>query len=162
MLFVQRLPSVYCQACKLINMFYRLLRLLAILTLLVIFTDCSKETGEKPTDLALKGTWIWVRTDGGLANHIHQTPANTGMSMELKFDAGNRYFIYTNGALISEGSYLLQERNCIHDHTDKTYIDFSNDPGMLVEKLDHQTLELSDNAYDGIGSLYQRKQDASR
>ena len=84
----------------------------------------------------LAGTWQWVRTDGEIGYHLHETPVSTGKNIDLKIGFDNKYYIYTNGYLTSEGTYLLETRKCIHDHTDKSFINFSSptDYDLMVEK----------------------------
>jgi len=126
--------------------------------LLTIITSCSKNDNYTFDNQNLTGTWKWVRTDGGIANHIHETPASTGNNIDLKITSDYKYFIYTNGTLSSQGTYNLEIRNCIHDHTDKNVINFSTstDPDMMIENVDNLNLELSDDVYDGTSSLYVR------
>lgn len=119
--------------------------------------SCSKFKKENAND-SIVGEWEWVKTDGGIANHIHDTPASTGKKVELRL-TDQSYFITTNGALSSQGTYTLVSATCIHDHRNKAVIDFSSasDPDMMVEEMNNNTLILSDEAYDGVGSLYHRK-----
>jgi hypothetical protein len=127
-----------------------------IFALVTTFTSCSKN---KSDNKSLTGTWKWVRTDGGIAFHIHETPANTGKNIDLQFTDDNHYTIYTNGAITSQGTYSLETQNCIHDHSDKKVINFSSPllSDMMIERIDNLSLDLSDNAYDGCGSSYTRQ-----
>lgn len=126
---------------------------------LIVFS-CSKEAKDKSENClskpTLTGTWKWVRSDGGIANNIHETPASTGKNINIALNNDLRYFIYTNGILTSQGTYNFITQNCIHDNTNKKVIDFSspNDRDMMIENMDHQTLNLSDNVFDGVRSLY--------
>jgi hypothetical protein len=134
--------------------------LLYTLTIAAFFvTGCSRQTGQTLDGNGLVGTWQWVRSDGGFGYHIHDTPASTGKNIELKFLDNSRYAIYTNGAITSQGTYTLENKQCIHDHKAKTFINFSSasDADMMIEKMEGGTLELSDEHFDGIGSIYQRK-----
>lgn len=138
-------------------MTFRLLDYVAIIVLTVSITSCSKNAdGAKSSSIV--GSWEWVRTDGGFAYHIHETPVTTGNKIELKMESNHKYFIFTNGILTSQGTYSLETKKCTHDHTDKACINFSVDRDMMIERVNKDSLELSDEAYDGIGSLYQRKQ----
>jgi hypothetical protein len=122
----------------------------------IFILSCSKHRGGCLPDNELVGSWEWVRTDGGIAGHIHKTPASTGNRIKVQFTAGNTYAFYTNGVLTSQGTYSLEVRNCIHDHSNKNVINFSSsqDPDMMIEKLNSSLLELSDDAYDGLTSMY--------
>jgi hypothetical protein len=123
----------------------------------LLFTACKKETDAGPKDII--GNWNWVRTDGGIGFHIHLTPANTGKNIELRLMNGNNYAFYTNGALTSQGSFTTRLQRCIHDGTDKRVIDFSQtaDADMMVERVNEQTLILSDDFFDGMTEEYSRK-----
>lgn len=130
---------------------------------ITLLVSCSKQqiaATEKGGD-SLLGTWQWQRTDGGIGYHIHETPANTGKNVLLKLTAGNEFFIYTNGALTAQGTYGLRMQTCIHDQTNKTFIDFSTGQDMMVEKREGSYLELSDEAMDGVNSVFQRIEEAS-
>ena len=130
---------------------------LVTLLLTLSITGCSKQVEKSTVEESLVGTWQWVRTDGGFAFHIHETPVSTGKNVDLKVSPDGKYSIYTNGALTSNGTYTLETRQCIHDHTDKTFINFSSGSGFMVEKIDNQHLDVSDEAHDGVGSSYKRK-----
>lgn len=127
-----------------------------ILTALIALrtTSCTKEEVEAPAG-NLAGVWEWVRSDGGIGNNIHYTPATTGKQVTLKLTA-DQYFFYSQGVLTSQGTYTLVTGTCIHDGKQKTLINFSGCPDQMIHLLDASTLELSDEAHDGIGSQYKR------
>lgn len=126
------------------------------LTLLITLTvvSCTKEETEAPA-ADLTGVWEWVRSDGGIGNNIHYTPATSGKQMTLKLTA-DQYFFYSQGALTSQGTYTLVTRTCIHDGKQKTLIDFSGCPDLMVHLVDANNLHLNDEAHDGIASQYKR------
>lgn len=133
---------------------------------LVIIAACTKYTdvpskNEATSDTTLVGNWQWVRTDGGIANNIHDTPAATGKQMELQLSGDGVYAVFTNGTMTSQGTYNLEKRTCIHDRTNKTYIVFSADPGLMVEEINKTNLLLSDEYEDGVDRLYKRLQTGS-
>ena len=129
----------------------------AMLSVITFVTGCSKKIDRSSAEQNLIGTWSWISTNGGIANNIHQTPTNTGKNIELTFEVGGKYSIYTNDSLTSNGTYVLETRKCIHDHTDKIFINFSSDKDLMVENIDKENLELSDEAFDGVKSNYKRK-----
>ncbi|MEP7372685.1 MAG: hypothetical protein ABI675_04800 [Chitinophagaceae bacterium] len=139
----------------------RLFRFATIIMVVGLVSACSKDANKRAKEDGLSGTWEWVRTDGGIAFNIHDTPMSTGKNIDLKITLDGKYFLYTNGSLTSEGTYLLETRKCIHDKVDKPVIKFSSLSDFMVEKLDQNSLELSDEAYDGTGSLYKRKKSSS-
>lgn len=125
--------------------------------MIVLFAGCAKEADKFTSKKSLVGTWEWEGTSGGTAFHIHATPASTGKNVDLKITSGGEYFVYTNGALTSKGTYILETQKCIHDNTNKTWINFSSDYDFMVERLDENTLQVSDEGHDGMGSGYKRK-----
>jgi hypothetical protein len=133
-------------------------KMYCIILFLTIFMSCSKQSGNTSENQNLTGTWKWIKTDGGIANQIHETPASTGNNIDLKLTENYQYYIYTNGSLSFQGSYTLVSKNCIHDHTNKNVINFSSPTvqDMVIEKVDNLTLELSDEAFDGMISKYSK------
>ena len=123
--------------------------------LVLVFFSCSDNNDS--SDKNLIGTWSWVRTDGGFAFHIHDTPTTTGKNIDLKFTSDGNYFYYTNGILSSQGTYQFSTQKSIVDGTYKKSILFSAGGEMIITKLDNTNLELDDNNYDGIGSSYIKK-----
>lgn len=132
--------------------------LLPACLLILALSDCSKYTpsSQKPGELA--GTWNWVKTDGGFGFHIHDTPASTGKTIQWKFTSDGRYSIYQNGSLVSQGNYTLKSAKSIRDHSEKKVIHFegANEPDWMILELTHQQLEITDNNYDGVSSIYSR------
>ena len=125
-----------------------------------VLLSCSKRSDLSTiqnSGTTLEGTWKWARTDGGIGNHIHETPASTGKNIDLVL-TNDHYSIYTNGSLTSQGVYTLESRNCIHDNTTKPVINFSSpeDADMMIETLNGLVMELSNDVYDGTKSIYSK------
>lgn len=131
---------------------------LATIIVIGFTTACSKQVEQSAVEKELAGTWQWVSTDGGLAGHIHETPASTGKNVSLKITTDGKYSIITNGVSTSEGTYVLEKGKCIHDHTNKTVINFSSSAinDLMIEKVDSTKLKLTDENYDGTETLYER------
>jgi hypothetical protein len=124
----------------------------------MLASSCQTNSDEVNNSNGLSGTWQWTRTDGGMANHIHHTPASTGESVELTLTEDGKFFKYTSGKLSSKGQYTLEQQECIHTSENKTLIQFLNSPdqSLMVERMDSQTLELSDEAFDGLFMQFRR------
>ena len=132
--------------------------LLALILMAIFATGCTKQI---ETTHALSGTWEWKSTDGGLGFHLHQTPATTGTTQQLELKSNLQYVRYTNNAVTEEGTYSFTEQACIHDGQKKNIIHFSGSPQTyMVEKIAQQQLVLSDEHYDGVEILYERKNEA--
>lgn len=127
--------------------------------LMVSFLSSCTKQHENKNELA--GTWQWERTDGGIANNLHQTPASTGKTIQLRLNADFTYSVHTNGSLTSKGTYILEEKKCIHDSKTKAFINFSSlsDMDLMVESLHNRQLLLSDEALDGVISQYVKTSD---
>ena len=129
-------------------------RALLLLFLFTITTSCSENNVDSGKNLV--GTWSWKSSSGGIAGTT-ETPLSTGKNIDLKLTSDGKYFYFTNGIILSQGTYNLVTQNCIHDHTDKKVLIFSNDESMMIEKIDNSNLSLSDENYDGFSNLYIKK-----
>ncbi|HUQ96601.1 MAG TPA: hypothetical protein VM010_02980 [Chitinophagaceae bacterium] len=132
-----------------------------VTVVLLVFgaTACARKTISAPTNTGnnkLADSWQWLRTDGGLAFHIHNTPLSTGNAVVLKINSDSTYAFYTNNALTEKGTYTLQWHKCIHDGTEKNKLVFSSGNALMIEKMAGDTLTLSDEHHDGLSSQYLR------
>lgn len=126
------------------------------LVILLSIASCSKEGTPTSSDLA--GTWQWVRTDGGFAFNIHDTPASTGKQIELVLTREKEYAFYTNGQLTDKGTYTLRMEQSIHLQQKRRVIEFANSGEMMVyDSIVIDSLSLVDNFPDGVGSQYVKK-----
>ncbi|MFH6773071.1 hypothetical protein [Gaetbulibacter aestuarii] len=134
----------------------------AALLLIIIFSCKSSEVSFVNPELF--GTWVWISTDGGIGNHIHNTPESTGFTIELRLNKDSEYSLYKSKLRIGTGSYhitekrsLLQNKLAAFITLDENANDSSNiiSSGMLIlEKKD--TLIISQDVYDGVGSTFAR------
>jgi hypothetical protein len=124
----------------------------------MLLSACQTNSDEVNNSSGLTGTWHWIGTDGGIGNHIHDTPASTGETLQLTLTADGKFFRYVSGKLVSKGTYTLTQRDCIHSKENKPFIQFVTSPerNLMVERMDSQTLELSDEVYDGIIMQFSR------
>lgn len=120
------------------------------------FLSCSREINPASRDEGLAGTWMWVRSNGGLSYSV-QTPASTGDHIDMELQADGKYTIHKNNSVSSEGTYSTRIQRCIHDHKDKPYISFSNDQGLMIERITTDSLYVSDEFFDGYNRVYIRK-----
>lgn len=123
-----------------------------LFTLLFIFS-CRGD--DEIDDAFLLGDWNWVSTNGGIGN-IHETPISTGKIVVLSFVADNKYIITTNGTVTSSGSFSLYKDITNTDHSEKTFIGFSNDGNKIIASYDETNLQLEDDANDGFIYIYQK------
>jgi hypothetical protein len=136
---------------------------LGILLPAFIFSSCNEEPEIQNQDILaaepLTGTWEWARTTGGIAAHIYETPSSTEKTVELRFLHDMKYLRYENGVIQSQGTFALIKKACIHSTNEKWFINFSNeqDQDFMIERLEEETLETSDEMYDGVSSQFKRK-----
>jgi hypothetical protein len=129
---------------------------LVLLVLILKTVSCRDEAN---VENSLAGRWEWVNTEGGFANHIHDTPVSKRKRVEVEFTNANTYRVLINGAETSKGTYRLTPKKCIHDHKDKPMIIFSSpsEQDMMIELINKNILRLSDEQYDGVQSNYRRE-----
>ncbi|MDQ3278966.1 MAG: hypothetical protein M3Q06_11615 [Bacteroidota bacterium] len=125
----------------------------------VTLAACTKKEMSDLTGTRFHGTWEWIKTEGGIANNIHETPQSTGKRITLQMTIENRYVITVNDAISSQGFYTAESRKCMHDGTTKSFLNFSEekDKDLMVESVGENTLILSDEAHDGLTSTYGRQ-----
>jgi hypothetical protein len=130
---------------------------ITICFLMTVLMSCHKQADSNQTK-SIQGNWEWISTDGGLANHIHETPVNTGKQMQLIFGSDEQYTLTANGSITQQGRYSVTTKTCIHNGKPKMVIQFSGNSNstLMVENLVGDTLLLSDEAHDGLGYTYKK------
>ena len=127
--------------------------IIALVAFLFIFS-CR---GEDEIDTAfLLGNWNWISTTVGIGN-INETPNSTGKTVVLTFTADNKYSITTNGTVTSSGSFSLYKDITNTDHSEKTFISFSNDGTKILANYSDTNLELVDDNNDGLIYIYEKE-----
>src|SRR5689334_7961294 len=103
-------------------------RLSAFLIVALFAVACSKQALTKTSTgketLGLVGTWQWVQSDGGISYQIN-TPLSTGKEIRLNLLSDSTYSFYTNSVVNTHGTYRITQRTCIHDGTQKPFLNFS-------------------------------------
>lgn len=132
------------------------LKSFGLLLLTLILTSCTDQIKSISEESNLTATWSWTSSTGGIAG-ITNTPTSTGKNIDLIISSDNKYSVYTNGKISSQGTYTIGTQKCIHDNTVKNVIVFSNDTSMMIEQIDTINLFLSDEFYDGFSVSYVRK-----
>lgn len=131
--------------------------LAAICLSTILSTACSKQQSTA-ANADLEGNWQWLSTDGGLANHIHETPTSTGKQIVLSIAANRTYILYTNGLITEQGSFSIGNQTCIHHAKTKRYIDFSGTTtDGMIESIENGILLLSDEAHDGLTQSFSKQ-----
>ena len=125
--------------------------------------SCASSQINQIDNSDLTGTWTWTNTDGGFGNHIHKTPEKLGKSVQLTLLKNYQFSISENGVTISKGTYSLAMKKAIYSNQQERFVQLSDDfkyDGIVLSgiiKLSKaNTLEISDNNYDGLGSTFER------
>jgi len=136
----------------------RILNTSFILLAMFLMHACTKKSDTNNTS-SIYGNWEWTNTDGGLANQIHETPANTGKQILLSIQSDNTFTITTNGVVTAQGTINITTATCIHDAKTKQVIQFSHGlhQQLMIEQQTVNALVLSDEAHDGLGYTYTKK-----
>jgi len=134
-------------------------RIISLFALVIVFTACSTNEETKISNSDLIGTWNWNSTDGGMANHIHSTPASTGKNIQFHLLKNYTFSITENGNEISKGTYKMTSRKSIYTGEKERFIECLESINIqnvvisgIITVYDTNKLDISDNNYDGVGS----------
>ena len=137
----------------------------AFFLLIITLVSFSCKSSE-PTivDPELFGTWTWLSTDGGIGNHIHDTPENSELKFQLKLRKDMRYNLFVNTKKTESGRFEITHQKSLLQNKEATFITVDenpNDTGNIVlsgllnlEQPD--TLIISQDVYDGVGSTFKK------
>jgi hypothetical protein len=139
-------------------------KMLLLSILLFTLYNCDKNDETKTVDTGIVGKWNWVRTEGGLAFHIHDTPESTGKSIQLYLNDKKEYTTIVNQKIVSSGTYDISMQKSIYSGKSEAYIRLTPDneaqnPAVLrgnIKVTGNTTLTINDNCYDGCGSMFER------
>ncbi|WP_051190490.1 hypothetical protein [Kaistella palustris] len=127
----------------------------AVLILLLVFVSCSTREDDQLANEPFVGTWNWVSTDGGIAN-THDTPESTGITRTMTFTADNHFKVMENNVTVNEGTYQITRQVTNTDHVERTFINFSDYPDLMVKSVDASDLFLAEDANDGFSYHYSK------
>jgi hypothetical protein len=132
--------------------------------LVIAISSCNSDDELKINNSDLVGTWNWTSTDGGLANHIHATPASTGKTIQLYLMKNYKFSITENGNEVTKGTYELTIKKSIYSGEMARFIQYSeikNSQNTIINGIitiyGTNNLSISDNNYDGIGSEFEKQ-----
>lgn len=127
-------------------------KIVLLTTFLFLVFSCGTREDETDNEKYI-GVWTWVSTDGGIGN-INQTPANTGINRTLTLTAESIYIIKENTVVISEGTYYLGRAVTNTDHLEKLFLNFSQNPRLIIETINETDLYLSEDSNDALRYHY--------
>jgi hypothetical protein len=125
---------------------------------------CSTGDDAEIRHADLVGKWNWVRTDGGIGFHIHETPETTGKTVQVTLNGDYTYSISENEQKVSSGIWQLSMKESIYSGEEERYIIFCDDYqdqnvviSGIIYSLEKDTLMIGDNYHDGVSSRYSRE-----
>jgi hypothetical protein len=140
-------------------------KLITIFILILGVTSCSSDDEVKINNSDIVGKWNWFSTDGGIGYHIHENPESTGKEIELNLRQNYSYSIKENGTEISNGTYELSMRDSNYSTEQERFItcsgNYQNQNVVLsgiIRVINIDTLTISDNYDDGIGSGFKKSE----
>ena len=128
-------------------------RILIVAFIAICFVSCEKEP--IATENQIEGTWIWVKTVGGIGGWEY-TPESAMYTKKLIIDE-TYYREFIDDSLTVEFEYVLgttQESQI--GTTDSTYIEFDGGSRWAYH-LDDDELEFHQQAIDGFSSYYEKE-----
>ena len=137
----------------------------SLILLFVVFAllSCEAENEDTIQNTGIVGVWNWLRTDGGFAFHIHESPETTGKTIKLCLTEDKKFRILENDLEVASGTYSLSLMKSIYSGELADYITYEGDYSDvnvviagIIEVLDNNILTIADNCYDGIGSTFER------
>ena len=139
-------------------------KLSILIAFLFFFSSCSKIDPSGVENFDLFGQWNWVSTNGGFAFHIHSDPESAGNVIQLFLKEDYGFSLMVNEEIVSTGEYEISMEKSIYSGDLERYITFSGNKNFngivlngIIRTHNSNELSISDNYYDGIGSLYQKK-----
>ncbi len=131
------------------------------LVLILMIFGCSDNVEIRTPASDLSGTWNWVGTDGGIGFNIHETPETTGNSVKLVLNDNFDYQVFVNNSMVASGKYELTKEESIYSSERENYIKLDGDFQLqyvvlngIVRVEEKNSLTISDNFYDGVGSRF--------
>ena len=130
-------------------------KLLLLLPFLFLFLiQCGTREDELNNDQYI-GTWNWkaTRTPNG---SIVDSPDLSGIARKLTISENSQYKITENDVIKHEGTYSIQKLTTSTDHTEKTFIVFSNYGEKIIVNIDATNLSLKDDDYAELTHYYEK------
>lgn len=138
-------------------------KLIYLLILILVIISCSSDDETQISNSDLVGKWNWTGTSGGLI-YFEETPVTTGKILHLTLTDNYHFSISENGNEISNGNYKLTIKKSIYSGEmekfinlltiDQQYVGFVKNG--IINVQENKTLEISNNAYDGVGSTFEK------
>ena len=130
-------------------------KLLLLLPFLFLFLiQCGTREDELNNDQYI-GTWNWKATRNPSGN-IVDSPDLSGIARKLTISENSQYKITENDVIKHEGTYSIQKLTTSTDHTEKTFIVFSNYGEKIIVNIDATNLSLKDDDYAELTHYYEK------
>ena len=149
-----------------------MIKVITCTLLVTLFLACDSRDVPAVPDTGIVGAWRWTGTYGGLTGQLAVTPETTGTEVLLELGDDARYTVISNGVERQAGTYALTFEESIYDGAEARYITFSprgsdevsiSRSGVyalfdgIIRVNENNELSISDNHYDGVGSIFVRR-----
>ena len=128
-----------------------------ILQFFLLFASCSIDNADERSFNKYNGTWLWLRTEGGLFPRVILPEA--GQTLKISFDSFGFFRIIRNDSLKVIARYKIEEAENDHDKIYYYNIISNNYEFNTVysySKIHLDTLGIWDGAFDGFFSFYKK------
>jgi len=119
--------------------------------------SCSDNDSLQSDYFKYKGTWLWLKTEGGFIGEV--TTPEEGTSVKINFDEFGRYRLFRNDSIKVSANFKIQKTEDGYDrisYFDVTSFNFHFAAESNYAKRTNDTLTLWDGMADGYFSFFKK------
>lgn len=131
-----------------------------IICIAVMLVSCStsnepSEQGRQAVTALLYERWVLVRTSGGFSGTTIDYPDR---SQSVRFTVDGNATSYDRDSITSITTYAVEFGPCIVTPDSVDQLRYATSPvTQIISRLTRDTLILTDNVYDGLTYVYERR-----
>ncbi|MCP5103557.1 MAG: hypothetical protein GY950_09270 [bacterium] len=134
------------------NVLFKLV-LVVVLAGVLLHPSCKKSDDSANSEICFK--WEWVQSAGGIAGVV-QTPQSEGYTQAIEFDEDGNFTRYTNDAVVSTGTYVIDRAQSDLDDLEYDMILFDGGVPLAVTRVTAGELILREECWDCFTHTYQK------